>query len=487
MIPIIFKLRESVRFEDRGDHSLIISEVPLNVVRASKRAEQILKLCDGIRTLPEIADEAGIVDDTKVFKICDYFNKKAVLEIFVAGNLGYFPSITVVIPTRDRGESLVECLESLYSQDYPSDRIEVIVINDGSLDETPKLASTFSCKLHTNPLSRGQAYCRNLGAQHAQGEILAFLDDDCVAGRTWLRDLVPYFQWDEVAAVGGYVDGYKTSSLLDRYEMEFSLLNLGKHMLRGEEDLSTFYIPTCNMLVRKKVFDETGGIRESLHLGEDVDFCWRMRDAAWKALYVPSGTVMHKHRNTLGKMLRRRADYGTSEAVLSSLHPHRMKSLQMRPLAAAAFLGFIFFIVSLNLIPLLATGAAFVAETAAKAISLHRKCIRISFGRISSSVLRMYMSYFYAMSFHLVRYYLVLLFLMGIVLHSLWILAFCLLIYTASVDYASKRPQLIFPVFLFYYFLDHLAYQLGVMAGCLRERSFRSYLVRHTRRRVSLP
>jgi mycofactocin glycosyltransferase len=482
MIPIIYKLRESIRFEDGGDSSLIVSEAPLNVVRASKRAVRILQLCDGKRTLPEIARDAGFAQEKEVFRICDYFNKKAVLETSVIENRGFYPAISIIIPTRDRAESVVECLESLYAQDYPSNRIEIIVVNDGSLDETQKLVSRFPCALLTNPKSRGQSYCRNLGARQAKNEILAFLDDDCVASRTWLRDLAPCFQWEEVGAVGGYVDGYSDSSLLDRYEKEFSRLNLGKYILRGAKERSTFYVPTCNLLVRKKAFDETGGIRETLHLGEDVDFCWRMRDAGRQALYVPSGVVMHKHRNTLRKMLRRRGDYGTTEAVLCALHPHRQKTVQWRPLATAAFLGLCFAIAFLTLRPLVVTGAAFVAETAAKAIRLQRKRIRIPFGKAGSSVLRIYVSYFYMLSFHLARYYLFLLLLAGIAFHSLWVLGFALLLLAASMDYSAKRPRLSFPAFFFYYVLDHISYQLGVVAGCLRARCYRSYLVRLIRR-----
>jgi mycofactocin system glycosyltransferase len=463
MIPIIYKLRENVRFEDRGDFSLVVSEAPLNAVRASKRAVQILQLCDGERTLLQIAHDAGIAQEEIVFKICDYFNKKAILETSVAENQGQFHSISIIIPTRDRAKDLVECLESLYSQDYPSDLIEIIVIDDGSLDETQKFASGFSCKLLTNRESRGQSYCRNLGARQANGEILAFLDDDCVASPTWLKDLVPCFQWKEVGIIGGYVDGYSNSSLLDRYEKEFSLLNLGKYILRGGRDRSAFFVPTCNMLIRKEAFVATEGIRETMHLGEDVDFCWRMRDAGWLALYVPSGIVMHKHRNTLRAMLRRRADYGTSEAILSKLHPNKSKILQFRPLAAVAFLGLCFAIAFLTLIPLIVTATSLFAETAAKAFRLHGKRIHISLGKVCLSVFRMYLSYFYMMSFHLVRYYLVLCLILGFAFHSLWGLGFAFLLLIASVDYSVKRPRLAFPVFILYYVLDHLSYQLGVL------------------------
>jgi mycofactocin glycosyltransferase len=206
-----------------------------------------------------------------------------------------------------------------------------------------------------------------------------------------------------------------------------------------------------------------------------------MRDAGWQALYVPSGFVMHKHRNTLGKMLRRRADYGTSEAILCKLHPLKRKTLQWRFLATAAFLGLCFAIAFLTLFPIVVTGGSVVVETAAKALRLHRKRIRISFVKVGFSVLRMYMSYFYMMSFHLARYYLVLLLLLGFAFHSLWGLGFSFLIFAAFVDYSAKRPRLAFPAFFFYYILDHLYYQHGVLAGCFRARSFRACLVKFIR------
>jgi len=482
MIPILYKLREGIRFEDQDAFSLVISEVPLSVIKAGKRAVRILLLCDGGRTVPQIAAEMGIAEWAQVFKICEYFNKKSVLETCVARNPGYFPPVSVIIPTRDRAKELAGCLESVYAQDYPSDRVEVIVVDDGSLDETQKLAGTFPCILLKNPSSRGQSFCRNLGARAASSDILAFLDDDCVAGQGWLRDLVVYLQWEDLGAVGGYVDGYSGRSPLDRYEKAFSRLNLGRYILRGAKDASTFYIPTCNMLVRKSVFLESGKIRETLHLGEDVDFCWRMRDAGWQALYIPSGTVYHRHRNTLRTMLRRRADYGTSEAVLCSLHPQKVKTMQMSPLAAVAFGGVCAAVVLLNVLPLAITGACFFAETAVKAVRLHRKLIHISFGKICSSVMRRYISYFYAVSFHLARYYLVLLLLLGFAFYPLWILALFILILAASVDYVVKRPRLGIFMFLFYYFLDHASYQIGVLAGCLRARSFRPYRLRFIHR-----
>ena len=73
-------------------------------------------------------------------------------------------------------------------------KLEVIVIDDGSTDGTEKIAKKFPVKMIRNPESRGQSFCRNLGAKKARGTILAFLDSDCVAGKTWLKELTIYLK-----------------------------------------------------------------------------------------------------------------------------------------------------------------------------------------------------------------------------------------------------------------------------------------------------
>lgn len=478
MIPVIYKLREGLRFEREQDSVLVVSEVPLNVVRVSRRAAAILELCDGIRTLHDISDRIGIREEDQTFHICDYFNKKGYLEAALPKSQGPYPFVTVIVPAKDRKDALAECLDSVFSQDYPADRIETIVCDDGSRDGTRNLEQLHACRLFINQESRGQSYCRNLAANSAKGEILAFLDSDCVAGRTWLRDLVPCFRWDRIGAVGGYVDGYSIRSGLDRYDRMFSSLNLGPYIQWGTNDGSDFYIPTCNMLIKKDIFLKMGGLRESLHLGEDVDFCWRMRKTGKYALYVPCGEVRHKHRNRLGPMLRRRLDYGTSEATLYKFHRDKGKALQMRPLPSVAFAGLCLSLLLLEPRILPAPAGCFLFEAAVKASKLHRRGIRIPVWRVLYSMTRVYLSYFYYLAFHFVRYYLIALLLLGFVLHSLWLVGFLLLIYTALVDYSVKRPGLFFPLFLLYYALDHISYQIGVLVGCLRKKSFRPYRIR---------
>ena len=484
MIPLIYQLRREIRFEKRGDSSLVVSEIPLNIVRVSARAESLLLLCDGSRSVSQVADLIGALPEEQVFRICDYFNKKGVLEAAKAPNEGYYPSVTVIIPTKDRRDELTECLGSVFSQDYPKDKVEVIVIDDGSRDGTAAAAAAFPCHVLSLTRNRGQSYCRNLGASRAGGEILAFLDSDCVADGSWLKEIVTYFQWERVGAVGGRVDGYFERSPLDRYEKAFSSLNMGRHMLYGGADNSLVYTPTCNLLVRKRVYLETGGIRPDMHVGEDVDFCWRMREGGHLLFYVPFGAVRHKHRNELFPMLRRRAEYGTSEALLYRSHPKKAKTFPVPPFPLAALMG-VFAAGLLHPAFLCFSIGCLLTDGALKKFRTCRRGVPIPLWKVYFSVARTHFSFFYFVSFHGVRYYLVPLALLGLLYHPLWLLVLLLIALSSTVDYATKRPRLAFVAFLFYYILEHLYYQTGVFVGCLKAGTFGSYKLRISWRRDS--
>jgi mycofactocin glycosyltransferase len=482
MIPLLFHLREEVLIEKRGGSHLVITEAPLNALRINERTVHILRLCDGNRTPGEIARESGLADETEVFRICEFLNRRGVLEVELTRVNGYTPSVTVIIPTRDRRNELVECLESVFSLDYPEDRIEVIVVDDGSQDDTSELLRKLPCKVISHKESRGQSYCRNRGAGAARGEILAFIDSDCVPSTTWLKELMPAFQWDEVGAVGGFVDGYFDKSQLDRYEKAFSSLSMGKRIASAAGNTSTLYVPTCNLLVRKCAYTKVGGIMEEMSVGEDVDFCWRMRSSGYRLLYLPYGTVRHKHRNVLPRMLRRRAQYGTSEALLHTRHPEKKKMLQIPPLAITSFIALCTAAISLSPFPALVAAAGFLIDWVLKTRRLGRLPVSVPQPKILFSLLRTYLSLFYFVSFHVVRYYTVLLVLLGLLLPQFWLLCLSLVLFSSAVDYRLKRPSLGFLPFFFYYSLEHICYQIGVFIGCLQQRNFGCYSVKFVRR-----
>ena len=321
------------------------------------------------------------------------------------------------------------------------------------------------------------SYSRNRAAAEANGDILAFVDSDCVPDRSWLRDLTPYFAWDRVGAVGGRTVGYYTESRLDRYEEVASPLDMGRHLMLKAQGPDTFYVPTCNLLVRRSTYEAVGGLREDLRVGEDVDLCWRLRAAGDYLVYAPEGIVRHKHRDRLAAMLRRRAQYGTSEAVLHELHPDKRKRFPLAPapLATVALVSAALVRLEPRLLPAL-PGARPLGRGCADGRGCAGAAWRCPKRRSGTRSLRGHLSMLYFVYFHLTRYYLGPLTVGGAAVPGLWALEAAAVLYSAGVDYSTKRPRLSFPAYLAYYVAEHAAYQAGVAAGCVRARSFRSYL-----------
>jgi mycofactocin glycosyltransferase len=441
----------------------LISRQPLRALRVNRALFQVLE---------RLGDNADI--SPEVLRLLLGLAAKGYLELESPPGLADYPPVSIIVPVKDQAADLADCLESLEGLDWPRDKREIIVVDDGSV---PPLAAPPGVRLFRQEATLGPAAGRNLGARHAGGEILAFLDADCLAGRDWLRELVPFFQAEGVGAVGGYVAGYYRDSFLDRYEDACSSLNMGRRLMLEGRGTSTFYVPTANLLVRRDVFMSTGGFGEGRRVGEDVDLCWRLRALGHSLVYAPFGRMAHKHRSRLGRMLRRRAEYGTSEAGLYRAHRDKRKAFVVPVFAGLAFLALAVAILLLNPYPLSPIPFLTGLDLWRRSSSLKQTGLSIPLGQVAGSILRSELSFCYYALFHLVRYYLVPLLALGFFWHPVWWFAGLALAVTSAVDFAVKRPKLPYPIFLFFYLLEHLAYQVGVFIGCLKARWFGSYRV----------
>src|SRR5207247_3830534 len=128
---------------------------------------------------------------------------QAVSKAFAAGPFPpdlRWPKISVVVCTYNGASTIRDTLEALRDLDYPA--FEVIVVNDGSTDETGQIASTYPYRV-INEENQGLSRARNTGIAAATGEMVAFIDDDAYPDPHWLRFLALSFMEDDYAAVGG--------------------------------------------------------------------------------------------------------------------------------------------------------------------------------------------------------------------------------------------------------------------------------------------
>ena len=467
---MMYRLAQNVELVERDGGIFLLSKTPLCVLRLNRSLADLLERGAGGAPIEPSGAEADVMEQLAAKGFVERLRS-------TPQQPAALPEISIVIPVKDRAGELRRCLASLTCLHYPQEKLQVIVVDDGSSDDSAQVARQYGAVLvPSGGTGRGPAAARNVGASQANGEIIAFIDSDCTASQEWLNELIPAFQDPAVAAVGGQVDGMCTESAVDRYEAVMSSLSIGSRERIGSSGSDTFYLPSCNLLVRRTAFRSAGGFKDSMHVGEDVDLTWRLRDAGWTITYLPAGRVLHEHRSTVRSFMSRRFDYGTSEGMLQHLHPWRHKRMVIPPLlaiclalsVAAPFAGWW---------PLAAAAALLGVDAAAVRMRLRRRELPIGLPALFAGRLRALGSLAYYLSYHLVRYYATPLFLLALFIPQLWIPVIAAFWCAAGVDHAIKKPQLSLLRFAGIYLLEQMAYGAGAFWGCLRGRTFASYRV----------
>lgn len=228
------------------------------------------------------------------------------------------PKVSVVVCSYNGGRTLEECLHSLVRLDYPDH--EIILIDDGSTDDTPQIVEGFPQIIYHRQENRGLSAARNVGAELATGEIVAYTDSDCVVDEDWLTYLVQGMQDQQVEAIGGpnitpESDGWMAKCVAA------SPGNPSHVMLN---DSSAEHVPGCNMAFRRSTLLMLGAFDTQFWIaGDDVDICWRLLDAGLRIGYAPGAMVWHHRRTSIRAFSKQQKGYGRSEAMVHFKHPQR--------------------------------------------------------------------------------------------------------------------------------------------------------------------
>lgn len=463
-----YRLAEGISIEEHDGGGFLLATRPLQLIRLNRPLLAIAH---------RMQQQAVVPDSAAELKVLESLVKRGfVTREWPALDPLDLPLVSIVIPVKDRALELRDCLNSLHELDYPPEKLEIIVVDDGSRDATPEIARAAGARvIPSGAIGGGPAAARNRGAANARGEILAFIDSDCTASKEWLKELLPVFAEQEVMAVGGWVDGMHDAAPLDRYEAVMSSLNLGRRAMSGNAGGDTFYLPSCNLLVRSAAFHAAGGFRAELQVGEDVDLTWRLRDNGGTIVYLPRGKVCHAHRSRLRSFMQRRFDYGTSEGLLQQLHPIRGKKMRL-PLLLTLPLGLtVAAVLSFSGWPLLPALAMLLADGLRCRQRIKGQGLKLPFTRVLFARLRATASLGYYLGYHLLRYYLPLLLFSSLIFPPLGLVLLMTLFGVATVDHQVRKARLALPVFWFFYLCEQLAYGCGVFIGCLQLKNFASY------------
>jgi O-antigen biosynthesis protein len=229
-----------------------------------------------------------------------------------------FPRVSVVVCAYNAERTMEDCLASLEHLNYPD--YEVIVVNDGSKDRTLEIAERFGyCRIISQP-NKGLSVARNVGAEAANGEIVAYTDSDCVADPDWLAYLVAKMESADLVACGGPNFPPPENSLVPA---AVAVSPGGPTHVLLSDDVAE-HIAGCNMAFRRDVLLNLGGFDPVYRAaGDDVDICWRLQDAGHTIGFSPAAVVWHFRRNTVAAYIGQQRGYGKAEALVYSKHPFR--------------------------------------------------------------------------------------------------------------------------------------------------------------------
>ncbi len=214
------------------------------------------------------------------------------------------PSVSVIVPSKNAAHLITECLQSVRAAHYPKDKLEIILVDNGSVDTTVEIALPLVDKSYVvKDVSIGAL--RNKGASHASGDILAFLDSDCLAKEQWLLNGVR-----TVMTYGG-VTGANHELPEDPTWVEkvwFSQTDTGIHEVT--------HIPSGNLFISADLFKKVSGFNETLITGEDYDLCSRVKPFAPVILNSDIGAIHLGNPKTLYQMLKREIWHGLGGVYL---------------------------------------------------------------------------------------------------------------------------------------------------------------------------
>lgn len=223
-------------------------------------------------------------------------------------------TVSVVIPVYNGAKTIAQTVKCLLNQSHAP--VEIIVVNDGSTDQTMEVLNRFARRIRciTKP-NGGPASARNRGISLSRGTLVAFTDSDCLPDQDWLRHLVRGFDSPWVAGVGGTVESVE-KTIIGEYIDFTGFLNP-----QPDEQGKIPYLITANACFRRSALLEAGGFNERFRKpgGEEPELCWRIKNLGYEFRFVPPALVHHHHRQSLASFLRTLLNYGEGTYVLGQL------------------------------------------------------------------------------------------------------------------------------------------------------------------------
>ena len=211
--------------------------------------------------------------------------------------IGARPSVSVVVPVRDGAAALDRCLSALAAQDYPAHLVEVLVVDNRSVQDMAAVVARHQGVTLLRQPTGGSYAARNTGVERARGEVLAFTDADCEPAPGWLDASVAALAGPPRAAmVGGAVQlTYPRGAPVTATELYESLHAFDQQRYLTEQHFAI----TANMTTWRSTFDQVGPFDGTLMSRGDAQWGQRVASAGGEQRYSPDAVVRHPARSLL--------------------------------------------------------------------------------------------------------------------------------------------------------------------------------------------
>lgn len=254
--------------------------------------------------------------------------------------------LSIIVPTYNSEKTIRRLLNPLFSTKTDV-KYEVIIIDGCSTDKTVEICKEYPVTIYNNPKIHAAA-ARNIGIAHANGDICAFIDSDCVPGDRWMEIIEQELAPDDVKAVGGKMIAYPPKNRIEKFSGHVFLDIImrfpnERKVMGGNQVANSFITANCaykkDFLLMLKGFDEF-----FTNNGEDIDLFWRaINSKAGKLIYLPELQVQHSFPDTIKKLFMKFRQYGIASSKLNSRFSHKLINIEIK--------FYLFFLIRLVTLP----------------------------------------------------------------------------------------------------------------------------------------
>lgn len=253
------------------------------------------------------------------------------------------PFVSIIIPIRNEETFIAQCLEAVIDQDYPKDRMEVLVVDGRSEDRSREIVGEFSLrypmiKLLDNPWLTAPA-AMNLGIKKARGDVIVRVDGHCWLESDYISQCVKCLRRTGADNVGGLMkavgQGYVGQVIALAINSFFGSGGSKFHYASEEQIVDTVYLGAFP----RRVFDRVGFFNERLVRNQDYELNYRIRAAGGKIFLSPAIKSYYYGRSSLIDLWHQYFQYGFWKLEMLQVRP---RSVRPRHLAAPLFVFTLF-------------------------------------------------------------------------------------------------------------------------------------------------